>query len=652
MGYVPIGQPIANTQIYILDSNLQLCPTGTSGELYIGGDGLAQGYWKMPALTAEKFVPDHLGGKRGARLYRTGDLARWRGGVLEFLGRLDNQVKVRGFRIELGEIEAALASCAGVRQAVVVAWKDGGDQRLVGYIVPARQESQPDAGALRTSLLERLPEPFVPSLFVMLDAFPLTPNGKVDRKALPKPEVQPQPVVDYLAPRSEIERLIVEIWKQTLGVEKPGLKDNFFDLGGHSLLLAQVQTRLSQAGYDVSILDLLRNSTIDALAARLEQEQTNAPTVTQRSKRRGSAPLTSSREIAIIGMAGRFPKAGNIDEFWQRLSRGDECISFLTDEELAESGIDAGVLSDPDYVKAAGVLEGADLFDAPFFGYHPREAELMDPQHRIFLQCAWHALEDAGYDPARYGGRIGVYGGAGLNTYLYEIAPTLSNSSALRYQAFIGNDKDFLTTRVSYKLNLTGPSVVVQTACSTSLVAVHLARQSLLNGECDMALAGGVAIRAPHKRGYFYEEGGILSPDAHCRAFDTNAQGTVFGNGVGVVVLKPLDKAIADGDRIHAVIKGSAINNDGGIKPGFTAPSEDAQAEVISDALAVSGIDPETVTYVEAHGTGTALGDPIEVAALHEAFRGGETKKKVLCHRLGEDKRRPPRHSSRHYWID
>ena len=521
-GYVPIGQPIDNTSVYVLDANLQLVPAGAPGELFIGGDGLAQGYWEMPALTAEKFVPDHLGGKPGARLYRTGDLARWRrDGVLEFLGRLDNQVKVRGFRIELGEVEAALANCAGVAQAVVVAQKDGsGEQQLVGYVVPAKLESSIDVAALRNALLERLPESFVPSLFVLLESLPLTPNGKVDRKALPKPEVQ-RAAVDYLAPRSEIERLLVEIWKQTLGVEKPGLKDNFFDLGGHSLLLAQVQSRLSQAGHEVSMLDLLRNPTIEALAARLNQEQTDTPD----SRGRRSTTFPARREIAIVGMAGRFPKAGNIEEFWQRLSRGDECISFFTDEELAESGIAASELKDPDYVKAAGVLEGAELFDAPFFGFHPREAELMDPQHRIFLQCAWHALEDAGYDPARYAGRIGVFGGAGLNTYLFEVGPTLSNSSALRYQAFIGNDKDFLTTRVSYKLNLKGPSVDVQTACSTSLVAVHLACQSLLAGECDMALAGGVAIRAPLKQGYFYEEGGILSPDAHCRAFDKNAQG-------------------------------------------------------------------------------------------------------------------------------
>ncbi|HEY0171708.1 MAG TPA: amino acid adenylation domain-containing protein, partial [Pyrinomonadaceae bacterium] len=625
-GYVPVGRPIANTTLYVLDAQLRPAPTGAAGELFIGGDGLAQGYWELPALTAEKFVPDHLGGRPGARLYRTGDLARWRAdGTLEFLGRLDNQVKVRGFRVELGEVEAALAKCAGVRQAVVAAWKDGGGgQMLAGYVVPAEPASPPDTGELRRSLLERLPEPFVPSLFVLLDSLPLTPNGKVDRKALPKPEGRRPARADaYAAPRSEVERQVAEIWRQALGVEKVGLDDNFFDLGGHSLLLAQVQSRLSQAGREVSMLDLLRHPTVGALAARLERE--GADSAAAQGSRRGagrrSAGAAERRDIAVVGMAGRFPRAGNVDEFWQRVAHGDECISFFSDEELAAAGVAPSVLADPDYVKAGGVLEGAEMFDAAFFGYHPREAELMDPQHRVFLECAWHALEDAGYDAERYGGRVGVFGGAGLNTYLYEIGPTLSNSSALRYQAFIGNDKDFVTTRVSYKLNLRGPSVSVQTACSTSLVAVHLACQSLLNGECEMALAGGVAVRAPLRQGYFYEEGGILSPDAHCRAFDKDARGTVFGSGVGVVVLKPLDRALADGDNVYAVIKGSAINNDGSLKLGYTAPSVDGQAEVISEALALSNVEPETVTYVEAHGTGTPLGDPIEVAALHEAFR-------------------------------
>lgn len=331
----------------------------------------------------------------------------------------------------------------------------------------------------------------------------------------------------------------------------------------------------------------------------------------------------SGFEIAIIGMAGRFPGAKNINEFWQNLKDGIESISFFSDEELATSRIDPAALSDPNYVKARGVIEDAECFDASFFGYNPSEAQIMDPQHRVFLECAWEALENAGYDAGQYKGSIGVYAGISMNTYLWN--NLYSNRDLIEslgeYQAIIGNDKDFLTTRCSYKLNLKGPGVVVQTACSTSLVAVHLACQSLLSGECDMALSGGVSIKVPQKSGRFYQEEGILSPDGHCRAFDAKAQGTVSGNGVGIVVLKRLADALADGDCIHAVIKGSAINNDGASKVGYTAPSVEGQAKVITRALAMAEVPPETIGYIETHGTGTALGDPIEIAALTQAFR-------------------------------
>jgi len=336
--------------------------------------------------------------------------------------------------------------------------------------------------------------------------------------------------------------------------------------------------------------------------------------------------------IAIIGMACRFPKAKNVDEYWQKLRDGVELISFFSDQELESSGVDPAVLSDPNYVKAAAVLEDAEMFDASFFGYNPREAEIIDPQHRLFLECAWTALESAGYDGERYEGLIGVYGGAGMNTYLTS---NLSSNPALiesvgEGQLRMGNRIDNLATRVSYKLNLRGPSFTVQTGCSTSLVAVHLACQSLLSGECDMALAGGVRVGGLQKIGYFYQEGGIESPDGHCRAFDARAKGIVGGNGVGVVVLKRLSEARADGDHIHAVIKGSAVNNDGSLKVGYTAPSVEGQAKVITEALAMAGVEPETITYVEAHGTGTVLGDPIEIVGLTQAFRAS-TEKKGFC---------------------
>ena len=335
--------------------------------------------------------------------------------------------------------------------------------------------------------------------------------------------------------------------------------------------------------------------------------------------------------IAIIGMAGRFPGARNVGEFWTNLKAGAESISFFSDDEVESNGLNADVLKDSRLVKAAGVLDDVDLFAASFFGYSPREAEITDPQQRLFLECAWEAFENAGYDVEKFSGLIGVYAGTSMNTYLlnlYANAELVNSIGPL--QIGMANDKDFLSTRVSYKLNLKGPSLTVQTACSTSLVAVHLAAQSLLDGQCDMALAGGVSVTLPQKTGYLYQEGGIHSPDGHCRAFDINGGGFVKGNGVGAVVLKRLEDALDDGDNICAIIRGSAINNDGSMKVGYTAPSELGQAEVIASALAIAGVAPETISYIEAHGTATPIGDPIEIAALNRVF-GANGNAKSRC---------------------
>ncbi|MEO0683695.1 MAG: type I polyketide synthase, partial [Cyanobacteria bacterium J06649_11] len=340
--------------------------------------------------------------------------------------------------------------------------------------------------------------------------------------------------------------------------------------------------------------------------------------------------MSYSDEVAIIGMAGRFPGAKNVSEFWQNLCAGVESVRFFEEEELRSHNIEDELLQHPDYVKAKAVLNDIDLFDASFFSISPREAEIIDPQHRLFLECAWEALEDAGYDPDKYDGQIGVYAGASISTYLLNILQAGLSDSFNYFDLLIGNDKDHLATRVCYKFNLRGPSVSVQTACSTSLVAVHLACQSLLNGESDIVLAGGSTIMIPQNIGYLYQEGGILSPDGHCRTFDSQSVGTVSGNGIGIVVLKRLDDALADRDCIHAVVKGSAINNDGALKLGYTAPSIDGQTQVISEALAISSVKAETIGYVEAHGTGTKLGDPIEISALTTAFRAS-TEQKEFC---------------------
>jgi acyl transferase domain-containing protein len=333
--------------------------------------------------------------------------------------------------------------------------------------------------------------------------------------------------------------------------------------------------------------------------------------------------------IAIIGMACRFPGARNLEEFWANLIGGVESITRFSDQELMDAGISAATLARPDYVKAAPVLDDPGLFDAAFFGFSPAEAATMDPQHRLLLELSYAALEDAGCDTKRFPGRTGVFAGSAMNTYFMNRG--LDARFAEDYiPTLTVNDKDFLATRLSYKLGLCGPSMTVQTACSTSLVAIHLARQSLLNGEVDMALAGTVSVRVPHRTGYFYDGGGVVSPDGHVRAFDAGANGTVFGSGGGVIVMKRLEDALAQGDQIYAVIRGSAVNNDGSAKAGYTAPSVDGQADVIVEALANADVDAESISYIEAHGSGTPVGDPIEVFALTKAFRNF-TQRNSFC---------------------
>ena len=337
-----------------------------------------------------------------------------------------------------------------------------------------------------------------------------------------------------------------------------------------------------------------------------------------------------SNSIAIVGMAGRFPKAKNLNEFWENIRNGIDCVSSFSEEELELSASDKQLMKDcPDYVRKGAILDQADCFDANFFGFQPREANRMDPQHRLFLECSWHAIEDAGYDPYRYVGRIGVFASCYMNTYLLanlETNPEFVSSLANAFhggslQTELGNDKDYIATRVAYKLNLRGPAITMQTACSSSLVAITQACQNLMTYQCDMALAGGVTLRFPQKRGYLYTRDGMVSPTGECRTFDANAKGTIFGSGVGVVLLKRLEDALADGDEIYALIKGWGLNNDGSSKCSYTAPSVDGQAEAIALAQSLADVSAESISYVEAHGTGTSLGDPIEIEALTKAFR-------------------------------
>jgi amino acid adenylation domain-containing protein len=610
-GAPPIGIPFPGWTVYVLDGHGQPVPPLASGELYIGGNGLARGYLGRPELTAERFcdgmpaIPE--------RLYRTGDIVRWRrDGLLEFVGRTDRQAKVRGFRVELGEIEAALLRDTRVRAAAAIVDGEGASARVLAYVVPASAEFHAETELL-SRLRSALPSQSVPSAIFQMDELPLTQNGKLDESALPRPEPM----------RSESrvgKGPAAEIWREILDKDaNRGV--NFFDAGGTSLDLVRMQTAIeTRLGMRVSLSELFAHATIEGLDALLASRREVIPAP------EAAVPETRRRagedSIAIVGMSARFPGAADIETFWRNLCKGVESIRHFSGEALAAAGVSKEHLADPRYVRARATIDDTDAFDAALFGISAAEAEAMDPQQRVWLECALAALEDAGCNPRRFAGDIGVFAGVGAPEYLIR----RMEQSSIREEDYtfgLGNEKDFAATRTSYKLGLRGPSLTVQTACSTSLVAVCVACRSMLDGDCDVAVAGAASLSIPSDRGYFHREGMILSPDGHCRPFDRMAQGTVPGDGVGAVVLKRLADAQRDGDDIYAVIAGSAINNDGSEKAAFTAPGQAGQETVIRRALEKSGISARDVTYVEAHGTATALGDPIEFAALRNVFESG-----------------------------
>jgi amino acid adenylation domain-containing protein len=442
------------------------------------------------------------------------------------------------------------------------------------------------------------------------------------------------------APEKEagsLSQAITGIWQQVLGLPRVGMDDNFFESGGTSLLATVLVSRINEMlrrenQTELPIASIFEHPTLRAMTSlvvgkRSSEPESTSPTLPAASAKSSTDSIPSSA-IAIIGMTGRFPGANSVEEFWTNLAGGVESITFFDREQLDTFERETAGRSE-NYVAARPILNDADKFDAAFFGIYPKEAAHMDPQHRVFLECAWEVLERAGYDPAHTTQSVGVFAGCSMNTYFMrnlatgrEFLEDFTGSYQVgNYVTMLGNDKDFLPTRVSYKLNLRGPSMTVQTACSTSLVAICQAAQSLLTGGCDMALAGAVSITFPQHRGYVPQEGGLASLDGHCRPFDRAASGTVFGSGSAVVLLKRLEDAVADGDQVLAVIRGFAINNDGSVKVGYTAPSVDGQAQVIQRAQKMAGVSAESITYLEAHGTGTPLGDPIEVAGLNKAFR-------------------------------
>ncbi|MFM0340183.1 hybrid non-ribosomal peptide synthetase/type I polyketide synthase [Paraburkholderia fungorum] len=639
-------RPLDGLRFHVLDEALNEVGIGESGELFCGGPCVGYGYLGLPARTAQGFVADRFAPQAGGRLYRTGDtVRRLADGSVEFIGRADRQVKIRGNRIELDAVAAALNAIDGVQQAAALARIDQqGQKELVAYVVARCSKAE-----LLAALRAKVPPPMVPSSLTFLEQMPLGRTGKIDMKALAAlrpsraddhvalPTTSAQSVAPVRAGRfvkptrlSTAER-VAALWCDLLERRDIDYDENFFDAGGHSLRAVALHQRLIDAfGPVVTLTDLFVYPTIRALAEQIdivappelrESAEVLADEISDDlSVATDAATPVDQNAIAIIGMTGRFPSAPDLASFWRGLLDGYEGGIYLSDDELLARGVDAALLRNPNYVRHVSPLDGATDFDAVFFGLSPREAQLMDPQQRLFLEMASEVLEQAGYGSDQKPRAIGVFASCSFSYYMIEnIMPNMARLNLNSSHLLLGNDKDFLATRTAYKLNLHGPAVSLGTACSSSLVAVHQACASLLAGEAEMTLAGAVSLD-PDRIGYVYVEGGIMSADGHCRPFDATAGGTSNGSGGGVVLLKRLSAALRDGDTVHAVIRGSTINNDGGSKVSYTAPSVAGQAAVIRDALRAARVDACSIDYVEAHGTGTRLGDPIEVRALTQAF--------------------------------
>ncbi|MFC4852125.1 AMP-binding protein [Actinophytocola glycyrrhizae] len=597
-GPLPIGFALPGYELVL----------GERGEITVHGEHLVTGYANVD--------DDAFGEHR----YRTGDLGeRLPDGSIVCLGRLDRQVNVRGFRVELTEVESGLLAQPGVTAARAIARAE----ELLAYVTGEGL----DPRGLRAALADLLPGYAVPRAVVVVDEFPLTVTGKLDERALPDPPA----TVTSGHPLTPAEARVHAIWCAVLGTGHVSPEDNFFDVGGHSLLLGRVQQRLAaEFGTDVPLLSLFAHPTIAAQARHLDGGARTAP---RSEPVAGRAAAYTGDEIAVVGMAGRFPGAADLDTFWWNLCAGVDAIHDYTDDELAALGIGPGLRADPRHVRAGGRLDGIADFDAGFFAFGADEAARTDPQHRLFLETAWEAMENAGHVPgADQDLSVGVFASASVNRYfLFHLFgnPEVTGADPDDWEAHLlaRQFTDHLPGQVAYRLGLTGPALAVQSACSSSLAAVCLAAQSLTDYRCDLALAGGVSVTWPRHR---HTPGGMASPDGRCRAFDEAAAGSGFGSGAGVVALRRLADALADGDHVHAVLPGWGMTNDGADRAGFAVPGMTGQAAAVADALAAAEIDPAQVRFVEAHGSGTPLGDAIEVAALNEVLADADPESVAL----------------------
>ncbi|MCA1569645.1 MAG: amino acid adenylation domain-containing protein [Chloroflexi bacterium] len=677
-GGVPIGEPVTGTELFVLRDDLIEASPGEEGELYIGGRGLARGYTGRPEVTAAAFVAHPR--RPGQRLYRTGDLVQLRpDGAIEWIGRRDQQIKIRGHRIEIGEIERALESDPSIAQAVVVARADSNAEeeapkRLVAYVKAASADSL-ERAALVAALEQRLPAYMIPSVFVQIDEFPTTPNGKVDRNALSAPRrdnvVTDRPAQPAGLNTTRLQELLCALYQDVLGIDQVRAEDNFFVLGGDSLLVEELFARLERhVQSPVHAAWIFAAPTPRQLAQQLHERISAAPHPSPAAPPRGTAPLPQrtsptaplpqrtsptaplpqrtsptaprlqappalparaaasaarAQDIAIVGIGCRFPGSRTPDEFWENLRAGRDLVREIDPGragglELARN-LDPGVLRT--YGRWQGWLEDAEHFDPDYFGISRREARRMDPLQRLFAMVSAEAAMSAGYAPREIaGGRVAVYAGviATEHAQLLLAAGQIADAHAAS-----GAAMSMIANRVSFLFGWHGPSMVLDTACSSSLVALHLACRGLRAGEYDAAAVGGVNLVRTPSQTVAFGQAGMLSADGRCRAFDARANGYVRGEGAGAVLVKRLADALRDGDPVLALVKGTAVNHDGGHKGFLTAPNLQAQVDVLREAWRDGGVDPGTLGYIEAHGTGTALGDPIEIEALTEAFGPGRS---------------------------
>lgn len=614
-----IGDPVPGTRAHVVfEGTLVPAPPYMPGELVLGGTGVAIGYLGDPARTAERFWADPFGAEPGARLYRTGDrVRRTADGRLEFIGRDDNQIKIRSQRVELGEVESALRAHPDVTAAFVTSRRNERDEKeIVAYAVLVRPGAHPE---VMRHLRASLPAFAVPTHLLVLDALPLTANGKIDRRRLPGPgdttgsavpaqtpaRTGPAPMENTPAAGADLQGAVHAAWREVLGERTFEDDDNFFDVGGHSLLLVQLQGALRRAtGTKPSVGDLLRHTTVRS-QTRLIGGDTTPPPAAARAAVAPWPRACAGDDVAVVGMAARFAGAADLSAFWDNLRADRDCFSEGPGPVITE--LPGGQRRVARWGMAA---EGA-RFDADFLGFSAEDLRDGDPQQGVLHEVLWSAVEDASLRLSEIASRTSLYAGC---------AKVLDTDPEARVDDVVNADPTFVASRFAYLHDLWGEALLLDTACSTGLYAVHLACRSLLTGSSDYALAGAVSLAPASDGSYRYRPGFLYADDGVCRPFDQRASGTVGGFGAGAVLLRRLADAERDGDPVYAVIRGSAVNNDGKARIGYSAPGVEGQSRVIRDALAAARVSGADIGYVEAHGTGTRLGDAIEATALADAL--------------------------------